>query len=161
MLEIFAAIYLLLPVLIFVLGWLKLYVAIPVAALLIYSSVVFLKNIPNGTAIPVRIKNRKYTVLIIVIIIGWVVLSGVGGFTWQNTWDHKFRNALFMDLVSKPWPVIQGDLGLCYYIGFWMPAAVVGKFFGLEMGYLFQLIWACIGVIIAVFLIFKKLVTKR
>lgn len=40
--------------------------------------------------------------------------------------------------------------GLIYYIGYWLPAAVVGKVFGLTAGYYFQYVWAIIGIFIGV-----------
>lgn len=155
MLELFSAVYLLLPAMIFVIGWLKPLIAIPVIILLLYAFWVFKSNIQPEVSSSAPIKVSKKTVLIIFAIICWVVYSGVGGFVWQNAWDHKFRNALFSDLVSKPWPVIEGNSGLCYYIGFWMPAALCGKLFNIEVGYFFQTIWACIGVLLSVFLVFK------
>lgn len=157
MLESLSAAYLYIPVILFILGWVKPIIAIPVVAALLYSLFVFKRNIHKGTTVSAPVTDRKYTVLIILILIGWVFISGVGGFVWQNTWDHKFRNALFNDLVAYPWPVINGDTGLCYYIGFWIPAALVGKLFSVEVGYFFQTIWASIGVILAVFLVFKYL----
>ena len=43
--------------------------------------------------------------------------------------------------------------GLIYYIGFWMPAAAVGKLFGLTTGYCFQAVWAVIGIFLVYMLI--------
>lgn len=42
---------------------------------------------------------------------------------------------------------------MIYYIGFWLPAACVGKLFGLEAGYTAQVIWAILGICIVYYLI--------
>ena len=47
--------------------------------------------------------------------------------------DFNYRNAIFHDLLNYDWPVIYGGEkgALVYYIGFWLPAASVGKLAGL------------------------------
>lgn len=80
---------------------------------------------------------------------------------WQNRWDHMYRNALFSDLVSYPWPVVNNALSeprtLCYYVGFWIPSALVGKMFGYQVGYYFQLVWAYAGALLAFSLLIEYL----
>lgn len=164
MLEILSLIYLLIPALIFLIGWLKPIIALPTSALLVYAFVVFQKELYadqlKSTGVHFNIEKKKIAVTFIMMIL-WVVYAGTGGIIWQNTWDHKFRNALFTDLVTYSWPVINKGNGLCYYIGFWMPSAVVGKLFNLEAGYLFQTFWACCGVILTILLIFRYLGTAK
>lgn len=148
--------YLLLPLLLFVAAWVALLIAIPLILMIFYSFYALIKNSPLED-LNYRIKRKK--VLIIVgVIIAWVVLSGIGGFVWQNRYDHMFRNAIFNDLFFSNWPVVSGkELGpltLCYYIGYWLPSALVAKIGGnINLGYIFQLIWGVIGVVIAFFLI--------
>ena len=138
--------YLLSSIYIFFLGNLHFYLSIPICILM---TVAFFKTIKNMPDIDNSIyKNKKLLILIVVIIIIWVLLAGTGGFIWQNTWDHKFRNALFNDLVNYKWPVVRGGVALCYYYGFWLAAAIVGKIFGLTAGYLAQTLWAIMGIVI-------------
>lgn len=50
-----------------------------------------------------------------------------------------FRNAVFMDLVERPWPVQSGGNALVYYLGFWLPSALVAKLtHSLETGFFIQ-----------------------
>lgn len=101
---------------------------------------------------------------IIVILILWVYFSGIGGFVFQNK-DHWWRNETFNLLVQEDWPVIvkmnmKGTMqprALIYYIGFWLPSAVVGKLFGLNAGYAFQALWAVLGLFIIYYLISERL----
>ena len=93
-------------------------------------------------------------IVVLLIIMSWVAISGIGKFSWQNV-DHACRNSIFDNLVRREWPVsvhmeaIDGGEysgALVYYFGFWLPAAIVGKLFGMEAGYLTQYIWAVLGV---------------
>lgn len=142
-----AYLYLFSSIAIFLLGNVKYSISIPVTILLFCANIKAIINAPN---MEVKLfKNYKKAVIILVIISIWVIFAGIGGFTWQNIWDHKFRNAIFMDLVGKQWPVMQDGKALCYYLGFWLPSALVGKILGLQWGYVFQIIWAITGISIA------------
>lgn len=156
--EICALIYLMLPAAMFIIGWLKPSLALPLCVLLGVSFFGYIRIDDSTQTGHFKFKeNRNKIIIILLVMLFWVICSGVGGFIWQNLWDHKFRNAVFMDLVANDWPVVRENATLCYYLGFWLPAALVGKLFGLEAGYLFQVIWAYIGVVLAIFLAFKYL----
>ena len=146
-------IYIALPVLIFFLGWMKLYLALPVCLMILYA---FWKASAAEQDLWYPVWNKD-TILLACIIAGiiglWVYFSGIGGMTYQNS-DHWWRNQTFQILVEYDWPVTKQVMmedgvhtrGLIYYIGFWLPAACVGKLFGLTAGYCFQLLWAALGV---------------
>ena len=146
-------IYLALPVLIFFLGWMKLYIALPVCLIILYA--VWKASVTEqGLWYPVWNKDTIRLACIIAGIIGlWVYFSGIGGMTFQNS-DHWWRNQTFEILVEYDWPVTKRVMmedgihtrGLIYYIGFWLPAACVGKLFGVTAGYCFQTLWAALGV---------------
>lgn len=140
---IYAYIYLFISNVLFLLGNVKYVFSIPITIILIVGLVKSIKNSPKMT---VSLFKSKKMIIILCLIIFWTFISGIGGFVWQNTWDHKFRNALFNDLVRYSWPVIQNSKALCYYLGFWLPSALVGKIFNLEIGYLFQTFWAILGI---------------
>lgn len=152
--------YLFLPIMIFLFGWCKLWLAIPGTVII---SVSFVLAVKKAGELKFPVQKRKDIPILIVaaFIIGvWVVLSGVGGAVWQNG-DHAYRNAIFNALVELPWPayknIIVGDGNqlrpLVYYIGFWLPSAVGGKQFGLFFGYCFQIIWATSGLFLVYLLL--------
>lgn len=155
MLKLGSYIYLVCPVIIFTLGYLKWYFAIPIGIITFYAFLKALKA-DEGSEI-VAEKNILLSSLIIIIF--WVLLSGIGGCSFQNA-DHGARNAIFRALVEQSWPVKSQDQtrGLIYYIGFWMPSAVIGKLLGFEAGYKFQVIWSVIGIFVTYCLIcvFRK-----
>ena len=159
MVEILAVLYLAIPGVLFALGWLRPVAAAVVALSLAAGTAGFIretiaekKNLP-----PIDRRDGRKLAGMLVLVVLWVLFAGVGGFVWQNPWDHKFRNAVFMDLMNHPWPVRQEGLGLCYYLGYWIPAALVGKAFGLEAGYAFQVFWAVLGISLAGLLMFRWL----
>ncbi len=140
--------YLLLPFILFCLGWLRLFIALPIAVFMV--GVLWrLWNQLNGTVTtPARIS--VYSLLITGL---WVILSGVGGYAFQN-WDHHWRNAVFRDLINFDWPVYyaQPEHGqvkmLVYYVGYWLPAAWTGKLLGWKFANFILFLWTWLGVLL-------------
>lgn len=91
-------------------------------------------------------KDVIYWIIAVVLMMTWVYLSGIGGFTYQND-DFWARNAIYRDLINYDWPVIY-DLSLepdyvanllgtekvafSYYYIFWLPIALLSKLFKLS-----------------------------
>ena len=151
----FAYIYLFLPILIFFIGWIKPLIAVPLCLVICFCIFRMIQK-PKDIWLPAFNKELFFQLLpIIIILILWVYFSGIGGFVFQNK-DHWWRNETFNLLVQEDWPVIvkmnmKGTIqprALIYYIGFWLPSAVVGKLFGLSAGYAFQALWAVFGLFI-------------
>lgn len=147
-------VYLALPMVIFLLGWCRWYIGIPASLVVIYGALRCMKE--HGRRRNIFKPNDTIKIVVIVgIVLLWVCMSGVGGYVWQNA-DHQTRNTLFELLVQEKWPVIreieqdgymQGK-GLVYYVGFWLPAAIIGKMFGIEAGYAAQYVWAVLGILL-------------
>ncbi|MDL2214019.1 hypothetical protein LJB76_00485 [Clostridia bacterium OttesenSCG-928-O13] len=160
--------YLLLPFVLFCLGWLKLWLALPLTALVLFC---FFRMMKSAPAMWTPTFDKAAVIKLVVaalLIIGWVFFSGIGKYAWQ-TEDHATRNVIFEMLVHQPWPVVdmspppqyyQSPVALTYYFGFWLPAALVGKVLGLGAGQLFQLLWAMAGVLLLYWLILGATVKK-
>lgn len=157
--------YITLPFIIFVIGWIKWYYAIIFIFFITISLVKIMKS-TDSIWVPSFNKINILKSLIIIIFISIIVyLSGIGNFVWQNS-DHEYRNSIFRILVEDKWPLINYEWnskgsGLIYYIGFWLPAAVVGKITNLQFGYYFQIVWAIIGIFFTYYLIctlYKKII---
>jgi len=147
-------IYLVLPFLIFCLGWLNIFVGLLLAAFVIVSTYLVMKTTSSEVFSAPDLRIR--IIVMITLILGiWVLLSGIGGYMFQN-WDHHWRNAVFRDLITFEWPVIYPNSDgsespitmLTYYIGFWLPAAVIGKIFGWEVANITLFIWSWLGLIL-------------
>lgn len=152
--------YVILPIALFFIGWAKIWLSLPLCIILLYAfykmqSLEFDLWLPEWT--PVNITKGIFLLFLITI---WVYFSGIGNYVMQNS-DHQARNTLYEVLVTHHWPVTQTIMtdgqaqtcGLIYYIGYWLPAAAIGKLFGISAGYFFQFLWAILGVSIgAVFI---------
>lgn len=147
--------YLTLPVIIFFVGWIKIIFSIPLVIVLLYTFKRF-NEVKVDLWLPMVEKRTVFKGLICVLLIFiWAYMSGVGGFVFQNA-DHLTRNNIFRILVESDWPVVKtintDGVGqqrfLSYYIGFWLPAAIVGKVFGVNVGFVFQLFWCFSGLIL-------------
>ena len=156
--------YLGLPLLIFLLGWLKPFYAMPLAVLL----VLLLVRWGNGRRERAKGEVRdeagaescagpsaglgvKSLLICGVVALLWTAASGAGGFGFQTADWHK-HNAVLKVLLSSDWPVLFGpDKSLVYNLGYYLPAAAFGKLFGAtDAGWtavnLFVYAWTAVGV---------------
>lgn len=141
--------YMALPFIIFAF-FMKLYIAIPAAAVVAFSAYLAAADSEAFNKFRILPSDIPKIVTGCLFIIAIVTLSGIGGVLWQNQ-DHPYRNAIFNILTEKPWPPTGENasgsaVGLCYYIGFWLPAAAFGKLTTLSAGYFFQIVWAALGI---------------
>lgn len=164
-----AYLYVILPFLIFAIGWMGKRFWIPIIILLVICYIKMCKETSPVWHPEWNRENITKCIFLLVVICVWVYFSGIGKYVFQNT-DHISRNAIFEIMVSYDWPIINYDLSdanialggnatsLIYYIGFWLPAAVVGKIAGINAGYAFQFIWAVLGIglLYYLFLAYKK-----
>ncbi|MDE6683065.1 MAG: hypothetical protein K2J87_06520, partial [Muribaculaceae bacterium] len=158
--------YLYIPLAIFLCTWLKFWIGLPLTLLLGVSPILLCKDSQNNIVSKNNTDSVTFTsrqlYLTIIVLLAWVVLSGIGGYVWQNRWDHSFRNAVFNDLVNRPWPVADSDNVLPYYIGFWLPSATVAKITGaMWMGRLCQLLYGFMGIVLAFLLSVEKIGKMR
>ena len=141
-------VYLALPFIIFCMGWLRLSIAIPVTALILWALWQLLKHYSQ-----LPIPNSQFPIYPLLLTGLWVLLSGVGGYTFQN-WDHHWRNAVLHDLITYDWPVIysspeRGPIAmLVYYVGYWLPAALIGKVLGWQAANFTLFLWTWLGVLL-------------
>ncbi len=131
---------LLTSIIIFLLTWLQWYVSIPSTALLLYAFQKLSRNLKEDRR---EFSISKGTILLIIfLVLGWVLISGVGGAFPQKD-DMHWRNAILHDLINYQWPVRYADgfdSSLTYYIAFWMIPAMLGKaaafLFSAQVGWL-------------------------
>lgn len=147
-------IYLALPIVIFLLGWCRPLVGIPLAGVCVWSLVLCFRNRENYIELEWKLSQADKWKLVVIaaIIFVWVVLSGVGGYAWQNE-DHASRNRMLNILVDYKWPPTAGEKGFVYYVGTWLPAALVGKISDLDKAYAALFLWILLGVFLVYALI--------
>jgi hypothetical protein len=158
-------IYLILPFLIFLFGWVRLSIAIPLAFILCFA---LWRLLTESSPIHYFPFTRKWSPNIVywLLLTGfWILLSGVGGYTFQN-WDHNWRNVVLRDLINFDWPIYysQPERGpinmLVYYVGYWLPSAWIGKLFGWKAANLVLFLWTWLGVVLVTLHIASALKTS-
>ncbi len=153
--------YIVLPVFIFITGWCNWPTAVIGGLILAVSFYFMCKNAPK-LWVPATDSEKRLLVLVFLVGAVWVYLSGIGALVFQNT-DHNCRNPIFEILVQAPWPVhlAEPPAVMTYYIGFWLPPALVGKVFhSVQLGYYAQVVWAAIGVFLFFYLLLASLKRK-
>ncbi|MCA2000698.1 MAG: hypothetical protein LDL51_02410, partial [Chloroflexi bacterium] len=144
--------YLALPFILFALGWLRLSIAIPIVIIILWAVWKLLTQSPTSN-LQLPITNYHLPINLLLVTFLWLFLSGVGGYAFQN-WDHHWRNAVFHDLIAYDFPVVyaapeKGPIqALVYYVGFWLPAAWVGKFLGWAAANFALFLWTWLGVLL-------------
>lgn len=160
-----SVIYLLLPFIIFCLTFLKIWIGLPIAVLIsILVWVVLSKKELEGESVIISKSDLLFGVAILSM---WVLLSGIGGYAFQNG-DHLTRNTIFSDLINNHWPVyylpssnpqISSISALVYYIGYWLPAALIGKLFGWHVANAALFTWTLLGIFLTGILLKNRIKT--
>ncbi len=126
-----AALYLYSEVFIFILGWLAWPVAVACTALTAAALWFFWRDIRHDEG-ECHISCATLATLTI-LLVALCVVCGQGAFVGQDG-DWEKHNAVFRDLTLRPWPVFydngQERAMLGYYIGTYLPPALIGKLFG-------------------------------
>jgi hypothetical protein len=130
-------VFLCLPYVFFLGNWLRPHFAYPAIALLVWSTGIALRGVQRHFGerdASARFGTTPRGVLAVLVpVIAVMCLSGVGGWGYQDA-DWLRGNAIMVDLVTKPWPVIYQTapepLVLVYYVAFYLPAAWIGKIAG-------------------------------
>lgn len=146
--------YLSLPVGAFLLGWLRPWWGALTTAALGAGVIVLARRFREaGTASgddpPVRVATLAMAVVVVAMV---VALNGPGGFGVQTS-DWAKHNAILKDLIEQPWPVAyatgRGDVGLTYYVAYYLPAALVGKLAGWRVANVALFVWTTLGCTLA------------
>ena len=144
-----ALLYLGLPTFIFVLGWFRWPVALPLAALALLA---FAAGWDGCKRWPERLTSGQWGLLatVVAVAIGWSLLGGAGHLCYAN-FDWITRDAVLRDLVDSGWPPAYGAVDAHPFIlrapvGYFLPAAVTAKLVG--AGYADRLLlgWTVMGV---------------
>src|SRR5579871_6367149 len=100
--------YVALPLPLFLLGWLKLWVAAPLVLLVLYAlrPLVGLRASPSSGSQTTPVSLTQLGVALLVGVT-WTALGGTLHLVFANN-DWYIRDAVLHDLVVSPWPVSYG-----------------------------------------------------
>jgi hypothetical protein len=141
-----AILYLTLPLAIFLTGWFEVWAAVPLVLCLLYAlKPVFASGVPR-TRWPT---SRLQLTLAAAVGCVWAVCGGTAHSVFANA-DWHLRDAVLHDLVVGQWPVGYGALAggeslLRAPIGYYLPAALIGKSTGLLAAHAALAAWTAGG----------------
>lgn len=117
--------YLLLPCLLFLAGWVQPWVAWPVGLGLVAAVLWVARECP---ARPLRWSGAGALRVALLLLLGalWVLTTGPWGLVAQSG-DATVRNAIYAALVRDAWPLTVVGEPFVYYLGFWLPPALAAK----------------------------------
>lgn len=152
-----SVLYLMFPVIAFLITWCRWYYAIIGTAVLGFIYYRYIRIYKNDYEIRLTI---KWLFIMIGIIILWCILGGQGNLYYQSS-DWGARNDIFKNMIFKSAPVSFGeDYFLSYYIGHWIIPAVLTKPFLLlglststiwRIGNILLLLWTSAGITLCFF----------
>ncbi|MEM1137011.1 MAG: hypothetical protein AAGI07_14335, partial [Bacteroidota bacterium] len=152
--------YLLLPNLIFLLGWIRWYWAIPIASILLFAFFAF----SNKNYLLDKKNDRlshKELVLLSLVALGITFYTGIGNFTGQLI-DFEKHNAVYHDLITKDWPVVyqshqfvEEAVLLDYYLGWYLPVALLAKITTIHLTEVYAFIWSSLGLLLSLYWFLK------
>ena len=127
--------------LIFFVGWLNTPVAVISIVVLGYAFCCAFRGISLPQQEPISWRDVRGFLLVILL----VNLSGAGGYGWETP-DYAVHNARLGDLVLQEWPVRYGEnQNLVGYVGFFLPAAVLGKLTSVDTALYSLYFWTVFG----------------
>lgn len=142
--------YLLIPNFIFLATWLKPTLGLFFGIILLY--VFWGESIREEIQIAIPTQqsakvNPKTLIILALIALGLCLCFGVGEYRSQVI-DWGANNFKVYDLVTHKWPVYYENVKAycCYYWGYYLTTAVLGKVMGLAYCKYLILIWSWIGV---------------
>ena len=142
--------YLLLPLGIFLVGWLEIWAALPLLGCLLYSikGLIGPAQLDRAAGAPPA-PTRMHLGVAVMVACAWTACGGTGHLVFANA-DWHVRDAVLHDLVAGSWPVayISPDGAaqlLRAPLGFYLPAALVGKCAGLMAAHAAMAAWTAAG----------------
>lgn len=139
--------YVALPLFIFLVGWFEWWVA---AILVLCSAYALRTNFIRWNERAARAPITTQQIAIAVIAgCAWTVLGGSDHLFFANM-DWHVRDAVLHDLVVSAWPVGYGlhdgrETLLRAPLGYYLPAAIIGKAAGISAAYIALLAWTAMG----------------
>lgn len=150
-----ALLYLLIPNLLFVCGWMKTGVAIPVCVALMGAAGWIIKLLPT---VNLTFSRDEIKQLFVVLVSCLIVVEMVGfhGHSLQHG-DFFVRNPIYETLIRDAWPLYNQDGEyFVYYMSFWLPPALLAKITGVNSATLLWL-WVYIGVALGFLVLFLRI----
>ena len=163
----FSILYIIVPVIVFFFGWLKIIIAVAVTIPFLFLVYFVYKQLTEKETNLFTKETVLYWIIAIAALGVWVYFSGIGGFSYQNS-DHWVRNPIYRDMCKYDWPMIYDlskepdfvkaitgtdKVAFSYYFTYWLVPALFSKLLGLsELGCNIVLyIWSLFGLLLILY----------
>jgi hypothetical protein len=163
--------YLVLPIIIFILGFVRIEISGGLIGLMAFVCYRSIRNAIASTEFKIQIKNilpewrlwRRHLLLMSVLTLVWLSFSSIGGIGYRN-FDSGIRSSLLWHLVTGSWPLrfpagyfgdafgVVSDKTYVYYFAYYLPAAVAGKLLGWKVANLTLFAYSWLGAWLALML---------
>lgn len=150
-----ALLYLLLPNLLFLLGWVEPWLSIPLCMALIVAVFTFIRRLPA-----LRYKCEKKDLLFLFLLLIGCLFAveslGINGHA-QQSGDFIVRNAIYDSLVREDWPLYseRGEY-FVYYAAYWLPPALLSKWLGAACSAALLWLWTTLGFALGFALLYSR-----
>lgn len=142
-------IYVALPGILWLLGWVHPMYSVPAVLLLCYALYIVMRymgsTLDNQPRVPFNIRSLVGLFIIAFVSLLISEMTGITGNVPQNS-DYSVRNAMYQTLVACDWPVYLHDGSyLVYYLGFWLLPAAASKLTSPDVCWLILQFWVFFG----------------
>lgn len=155
-----AIVYLMLPMVVWLVGWFEWWFGIPVAVLLMLA----FRQALSGSW---RLRLRPATVALLLVALGWVMMTAAGGLLDFDNYDWRAHRSMILDLGRYPWPTYfpsflgshlldQTEPLLRFYLGYYMVPGLVAHLFGPAALNWAVPLWTWIGVALILLLFTRR-----
>lgn len=154
--------YLAIPNILFLFGWVRAIIAIPLSILIIYGCLYVWNKSRTDPSFRYHIPYSKADLVKLLVslllLLGATELIGLHGHVQQSC-DFDVRNPIYNLLITHNWPLFgaQGEY-FVYYHGFWLPAAAVARLCPTLLSpetLIFA--WAYLGIALSTCIVFTRL----
>lgn len=149
--------YLLLPNVLFLCGWVETWLAVPLAVLLAAGGWELWRRSTFVPRAPMTQGGKAMLALCLLLGAAVVYLMGLNG-DFPQPRDFIARNGIYGALVDEAWPLLsaRGEY-FVYYHAFWLPAAAVADILRSAVpGWLVLAAWIYLGVALCILCLFRR-----
>lgn len=160
-----ALLYLLLPAILFLFGWVTCVIALPLAVMLICSTLYVWRQIGKtrqpANSVFVCTKNDLFALALALLIALFMVEAISFHAHLYQPGDFWIRNPIYNMLLTQDWP-IYGQTGkqFIYYHDFWLVPAWISRVLPVISPQTVLFIWTYIGLALAIALFFSRFRSK-
>lgn len=144
--------YLIIPVYLFLFGWVKPWISIPVCVALVYAQFSVWSSLKRPFEAVINFKVWHF-LLLLFLCFWWVSFSGVGGFGLVLH-DHHKTYSIARDVMDQHLPVSYEVGGKRYflasYIAYYLIAPLIGGLFSYKLATLSLYIYISLGIFLSI-----------